>query len=214
MALTLTNITFSNPADKSEVEQNFYDVQQKFNGGIVDADISSSAAISNSKLETRYERMTVQLKFMVIYDGVDARIWSDFGANQVLDFVCLPGDGGDVDWTIETASWGCNAVGDGTAQFRLSYGYYDTDTGGWSLTQTVSTVTITKSTSGGAGSGHQGVFITDANGAVTTLPFASSNNRTMLALTHFADGTAGNAMDDYGDQLTVAVTLKRAIGVV
>lgn len=214
MGLTLTNVTLSNPADKGEVEQNFEDIQSKFDGNIVNSDISTNASITIGKIETLYERMTVQLKFVTNDDGTgtNLRTWSDLSGGDIVDAVCLPGDGSDNDWDVVDASWVCNAVGAGSDAFRVEWGYYDntatTGDGTWNTTSTpISATTIAQADSGGANTGNQGHPV---DGGSTTLTFDNSPNFRSLALiaNTAADTTC---MDAMGDFLVVSITLRKAI---
>src|SRR3990167_3111592 len=143
MALTLTNTTLSNPASKSEVEANFTDIQNKFAGNIINADISSNAAIALSKLAASYERIALQFKvthhlYDVAADYINAATASSLSAvagNTVLDAVPIPGNSSDTNWQISDVSWHCTDTGDGATTVRFEWGYRDA-AGAWTVSST------------------------------------------------------------------------------
>lgn len=132
MALTLTNPTLSDPVDKTEVEDNFTDVSNKF-GNIVNADIHASANIAISKLNKSSQEMLVKLKVSV--DELAAGWPASTSPHTPLDMFVLPGTSGDDSWTVADAQGWCNDIGAGTGTFSIVYGTYTAGT--WADVATV-----------------------------------------------------------------------------
>jgi hypothetical protein len=190
MALTYTVSDFTDASVISATDLNsrFNDISTKF-GTIVNSDISSSAAISVTKLSANYEHMLVTLT----YSGVTAL------ATGVLRLVPIPDDGKG-DWTVTTAELVCTDVGDSTGQIRVDWGRYTAGT--WGATSTVvSAVAINSDDSGDNTSGAQALTVNSAT--------LTSGTHRALALYGVAAGTG--VLSAVTDQLVVTLLLKRVI---
>ena len=141
MALTLTNTTLTDPADKSEVEANFTDVANKF-GNITNADLSGSAGITAANLAVKTEHMVVTLKVLndgnqtdtSTVNGLEQVDLSNVADNTILDFVPIPGTTSEANWTLDAASYACNDTGDGNTTVSVEWGSYSS--GSWVTTTT------------------------------------------------------------------------------
>lgn len=180
--LTVTNPTFSNPANKAEVEQNFSDIESWAAGGIGNDNIAANAAISLTKLEASKEHLHIQFST----DLTSA-------PGYPIELNPLAGLSTDASWTVDRVEWAVDDFGAGTAAFIVRYGFFSAPNtfdisgdGGNIIAATV------------IGSVHFG------NAAITktTLPL-SAQQRTLAIETTTADATAGT--------LYVTVRLSRDI---
>lgn len=213
MALTLTNITLTNPADKSEIQENFTDIQNKFSGNIVNADISSSAAIAVSKLAATYQTMIVTLQARTIAGPVLPTVarsgaenspasLSASTTNHMMDMVPLPGISGDGSWTVSDASFYCSNSGTASGSFKVEYGYLAAGVFTEDGSDIIADTTIT---SDGASIAVGAACTINSS----TLAF-SANSPHYLVLA--VGGTLGTAvMGTVGSMLTVSLTLTRQI---
>lgn len=194
MALTITNPTLSNPANKTEVEANFTDVVNKFNAGITTADLSASAALTNAQLANSHFEMLVKFQIRMT-DAATA-----LSALQLIDYHPLP-DITTGAYTIVGADYYATDQG-ATANFTVSIASGTVTAGAFSVTTThVNAQTIAF-----------GVDAEDIVGSFTvgtsSIP-ASANNRVLRCSV-----TLGNAdqLSTIGDTLVIVLKLKRTDG--
>lgn len=193
MSLTITNPTLTNPADKTEIEENFTDVVAKFNAAITTTDCSASAGFTNAQLANSHYEML--MKFQV-------RNWNAAApaGNELLDYHIMPDIATDGTYTITDCE------------------YYITDGGSAGNT----TVTIASGTVAAGAFSATTTHInaqtiasgTDNNDIVGSLTVgtaaipASANNRVLQMTVTLAT----NALTNAGDSLTVVLKLKRTSG--
>jgi hypothetical protein len=97
----------------TKLNDNNNNISDKFNGGIVNADISGSAAIATSKLSGN----TYSVYVNMIVDSQIAGGWPGAGT---LSIAPLPGPNGT--WTVAEVLWCCDDVGGGGGDFQIQYG--------------------------------------------------------------------------------------------
>ena len=114
--LTVTNPTLSDPASKTEVEQNFSDVESWANGGIGNDNISANAGIALTKLAASKEHIALQF--------VNIDLTAAASATVPRALIPVPGLSTDAAWTVDRIEWTINDYGAGTADFRVGYGYF------------------------------------------------------------------------------------------
>ena len=194
MALTITNPTLSNPANKSQIEANFSDVTNKFSAGITTADLSATAALTNAQLANSYFEDTIKLQIRMT-DAATA-----LSALQLVDYYPLPNLSTDGPYTIVSCDYYSTDIG-AIANMTVSIASGTVAAGAFSATTThVSAQTI--------------AFGTDNNDAVGSFTVAdagipaSDNNRVMRLIV-----TLGNAdiLSTIGDTLVVVMKLKRQL---
>ena len=123
MALTLTT-SLSSTITKSELQDNFTSIQEKFNGGIDNSDIKAAAGIVASKLAASKEYCAITLRTGGDAQGFDVD-------NQYRDFVAFPGlsDTSSASfqnsWSLKSASWVCTDVGGGSGSFDVEWCEYN-----------------------------------------------------------------------------------------
>ncbi len=140
----------------SDVNSRFDDVKSKFNSNIVNADISSNAAISVDKLDANYEHML--LTFHVGNVGATDFVWPAVGT--IVRAFPIPDDGKG-SWSVSAAEKVCSDVGADDSQVRFEWGRYTTGT--WGVIATVVTaVAINSDDSAANTSGHQTLAIASA----------------------------------------------------
>jgi hypothetical protein len=207
MALTLTNTTLSDPADKSEVEANFTDIANKFNGGVVNADLSSSAGITNGKLADKYEHICVRLHWRAsVVTGTSADgAWDGFSDNELIDAVAIPGDSSDTAWEVTDITWFCSDCGDGTSKFNLDWGDYDEAGSFQSNTSLLDDQTLVQAGGSAADVPNEEH---PTNGASTSLAFTDQPRSLILRA---GSVIHANTMSAVGAFLTVSVFLRRPI---
>lgn len=167
----------------------FNDIKAKFNGGIINEDISASANIAVSKLSASKEHMLVNLKFKGTWPA----------ANTVVDVIPVINDSKG-SWTIDGANLTCSDVGDDNAQLRIEWGRYVA--GVWTVTSTpVSAVAINSDDSAGNTAGQQTLTL-----ASSTIALGAHRG---LALVSAAAGT--NTLSAATDFISVTLQLSRAI---
>ena len=153
MALTFTVADSSFEAGDtiagSDIVSRFDDVATKFNAGIVNADVSTTAAISIDKIDANIEHMLVT--FHVGNVGATDFVWPAVGT--VVRAFPIPDDGKG-NWTISAGEMVCSDVGADDSQVRFEWGRYVTGT--WTVTSTmVTAVAINSDDSAANTSGHQ-----------------------------------------------------------
>ena len=164
MALTYTtsDATAGSTITASDLNSRFDDVKTKFNAGIVNGDISSSAAISVDKLDAQYEHMLLQF-FMKGVNTTDA-VWP--AAGSVVQAIPIPDDGKG-NWIISAAELVSTDVGADTAQVRFEWGRFVS--GVWTVTSTpVTAVVLNSDDSGIDTAGQQTLTIASATLAAGT----------------------------------------------
>ena len=193
MALTITNPTLTNPANKTQIEANFTDVVNKFSAGITTADLSSSAALTNAQLANSHYEML--MKFQV-------RNWNAAApaGNELLDFHIMPDIATDGTYTITDCEYYITDKGSaGNTTVTIASGVIAA--GAFSATTThVNAQTIASGTDDQDASGT----LTIATAAIP----ASANNNVLRMLVVLAT----NALTTAGDSLTVVLKLKRTNG--
>jgi len=194
MSLTITNTTLSNPADKTEVEQNFTDVANKF-GAIDNSDVKAGAAIAISKLAASYQEVWLQLEMRQDIDG-------SWAGTTYYDWVPLPGTDADTAWVATDVSWTCKGVGNGAGTFSVEYGAFS-GAGVWVRDgDVVNAATI--AAGGGVDTFYQGRAL--EGGAVTL-----TQSSTVRALALYSEAAGTNVIDAAKDFLRVTVALRRQI---
>jgi hypothetical protein len=182
MALTITNPTLTTTFDSTEVDANFADVVNKFDSGIVDADINASASIGIDKISASYQEVWLVLKATAVATGIEA-------------VAALPGSTGDTEWKVTDISWAIDDDGTaGTTSFDVEYGTYSAGT--WTQITSLATGSIVSST---ANQGQQGRAL---EGGSISVPHTATVPSIAINIT-----AAGTAMVD----LTVTVALRRQI---
>ena len=193
MALTITNPTLTNPANKTQIEANFTDVVSKFSAGITTADLSSSAALTNAQLANSHYEML--MKFQV-------RNWNAAApaGNELLDFHIMPDIATDGTYTITDCEYYITDKGSaGNTTVTIASGVVAA--GAFTVTTThVNAQTIASGTDDQDASGT----LTIATAAIP----ASANNNVLRMLVVLAT----NALTTAGDSLTVVLKLKRTSG--
>jgi hypothetical protein len=148
MSVVVTYPTLSNPANKVEVETNFADLVDKFDGNILNADIGASAAIQTSKLEVRnYEFL---MPFSI---RPTTAVAPPTSATVPIATHGLPGTSTDGTYTIKSGNWIIEDAGTAASTtFNMQLGYYSA--GVWTAVgaDLVSATTITGGTKAQSGS--------------------------------------------------------------
>jgi hypothetical protein len=198
MALTYStsDATTGSTIAAADINSRFDDIKSKFNGGVVNGDISNNASISISKLDANYEHMLVNLHV----GGVNTTdyVWPAVGT--VVRVVPLPDDGKG-NWTVTAAELVCNDVGADDAQVRIDWGRYTSGT--WGATSTVvSSVAINSDDSSTDTAGHQTL-------SINTAALAAGTHR-CLAMVSGAAGTNTILTADTSF-ISVSLHLKRQI---
>ena len=194
MALTLTNPTLTNPADKTEIEENFADTVAKFAAGIRTADCASDAGFVNAQLANSHFEMLVKFQIRMTDAG------TALSALQLVDYHLIP-DITNGSYTIVGADYYATDQG-ATANFTVTIASGTVAAGAFS--STTSHVTAQTIAFGTDGNDIVGSFtVADA-----TIP-ASANNRVLRCIV-----TLGNAdqLSTIGDTLVIVMKLKRTNG--
>lgn len=124
MALSITNPTLSGSLVKADVEQNFTDIETKFDTTkISNADISEFANIRSSKLAANAQKIYVNLTYTYNGTAFSALTEGDPVAVYPIPY------GNDTSYLVETATWYCTDTGNGATTFDVLWGYYDPDSG-------------------------------------------------------------------------------------
>lgn len=200
MSLTITNPTLTNPADKTEIEENFTDVVNKFSAGITTSDLSSSAGITNAQLATsNYE--------FVLNMTVSSAMWTAAEDDDIVAAAGLPEDTNGTSYTILAADYfyrGHITAATAGAAFNVEWGYFNA--GAW--TQTGSD--IISSTDLAAGTTSSSTNLTINTSTVTT----STTNRHFFVVTSTdaVEGAGTKPFADPEEYLTVSLKLKRTNG--
>lgn len=187
MALTLTNTTLTNPADKAEIEANFTDVVNKFDGNIVNADINASAGIATSKLASD----DYELDFTFMVSAAQAAF-----ASVPVAAIPIPSINGR---TLTGVSGGWYITADGTANtfvFKVEFGYLS----GTAWTDPDTIVASTTITSSGGNTPQVGTF--------TPNDLVGDANTRMLGLFVTTSGLTGPTT---GSQVTINLRFKHAL---
>ena len=146
MALNLTT-SLAATVTKSELEDNFTSIQEKFNGGIDNSDIKASAGIEASKLKESKEYVALVLETKGDTTGLSVD-------DQYRDYVSLPGLSGNQNpWTLKSASWVCTDVGDGSTvvTFDVEWQQWVTTTGAGGTTSVTTVIAAEPLTKGSGG---------------------------------------------------------------
>ena len=194
MSLTLSHTTLTNPADKTEIEENFADVANKCSGNITTADLSATAGITNAQLANSHFEMLVKFQIRMT-DTATA-----LSGLQLVDYHPLP-DITTGAYTIVGADYYATDQG-ATANFTVSIASGTVAAGAFSGTTThVNAQTIAFGTNGNDILGS----FTVADAAIP----ASASNRVLRCIV-----TLGNAdqLDTIGDTLVIVMKLKRTNG--
>src|SRR3990167_5061591 len=104
MALTITNPTLTNPADKTEIEANFTDVVGKFAAGIGTADCSLTAGFTNAQLANSHYELLVKLQIRNWNAGAPA-------GDELNDFFPMPDLATDGTYTITDCDYYITGIG-------------------------------------------------------------------------------------------------------
>lgn len=138
MAVTLPTPTLTSPLVKTELDNNFSTLANKF-GNITDADVSSSAAIGVTKLAAYYQEIVFTLQVLPPAVGSS---WPAVGATTPLAFCGVPYTAAtDEAWTVTDIAWVCTDTGTSAGQFEVRYGRYVGST--WTNYSTVTSSAIT-----------------------------------------------------------------------
>lgn len=194
--LYYTNPTLTNPADKTEIQENFSDVQDVINGNIDNSNIASDAAIARTKLDAYYQEVFINL---VMKTGDLATSgWPAAGATTPLIAVPLPGSDGDDAWVATDVSYVCTDGGGGTGAFAVKVG--DFQAGTWTTAATIVTSqTVATGSTQGKALENGSVSIAYASNARSIALFSTAQDVDML--------DAGNDRD----YLSVTVRLRRQL---
>lgn len=200
MSLTITNVSLSNPANKSQIEQNFTDVVNKFNANITTADLSASAGIVNAQLANSLYEFVVTMT-------VPSAMWTAAEDDDIVAVVGLPEDTNGTSYTILAADYlyrGHITAASSGAEFNVEWGYFNA--GVWTMTsEIVSTLNFTTGATTSVTAN-----LTLATSTVTT----STTNRHFFAITatDAVEGAGTKPMADAEEFLTVTLKLKRTNG--
>ena len=127
--LTVTNATLSDPADKTEVEANFSDIETWANGNIEGSNISNGS-VGVAKLTEQYQDLALTL------------FADDLATASIQSHALVPA-ANDASWTVKSIEWATNDKGDSAGTFQLQYGVYsDAAPGVWSGSNMHSAVTV------------------------------------------------------------------------
>lgn len=198
MALTL-NTSLSGTINASDLNDNFSDISNKFSANILDADISSSANITTSKLAADLVDIWVHLKYN--YDATTGA-FSAGSDGDVFAVVPIPTQSSDDAFVLADATWFTNDTGSASATFNVELGYYDSSSNFQSVSELIAEESLTKPVS--AGTVAQGRCTIDSSS------IANASQAYVLALTRGA--TSGtNVVNGAGDYLIVSLRLTRAL---
>lgn len=155
MALTYTTSDFTAGSTivAADVNSRFDDIKSKFNANIINADISTSAAISVDKLDANYEHMLVN--FFVQSTSTDDFVWP--AANTIVQAIPIYNDGRG-SWVVSGGTLVCSDCGANDSQVRFEWGRYTTGTWGV-VTTVVSAVAINSDDSSTDTAGQQALTI-------------------------------------------------------
>jgi hypothetical protein len=200
LSLTITNPTLTNPADKTEIEENFDDVVDKFNGGITTSDLSASAGITNAQLANSVYEFVLNMT-------VTADFWTAAEDNDLAAFAGLPEDTNNTSYTIIAADYvyrGHVTAATSGAEFSVQWGYFNAGT--WTTTSTI--VSTTNFTTGSATSVSANLTLN------TTTVTTSTTNRHFFAVlsTDVVEGAGTRPLADQEEMLVVSLKLKRTNG--
>jgi len=193
MALTITNATLTNPADKTEIQENFTDVVNKFSAGITTSDCSASAAFTNAQLANSYYEFCINM-WVQDRDAAPA-------GEELIYYYPLPNVATDGPYTIvacdyyiaDSGTAGNTAVT--IASGTVAGGVFDT------ATDTLH-VNAQNIAAGGANEDVVGTFTV----ADSTIPGAAGNRVLRMLVT-----LATNALSEDGSMLSVTLKLKRQL---
>lgn len=193
--LVITNPTLSNPADKTEVQENFTDVTDWANGNISNDNISGSAGIALSKLAAQYQEVYVHLSIASPPGAASSTL--------PCAVVAIPGSNGDTLWKATDVSWVCTDLGTQTGVFKVEYGSYDA-LGAWTGTTVVTGITLNGATNN---LGFQGKAL--ENGDVSVAYSGTAISLGLFITTLDAQLITGGSQN----YLNVCVRLRRALQV-
>jgi hypothetical protein len=195
--LTVTNPVLSNPANRTEVQQNFTDVTNWANGSISNGNIDPTASIAVTKLAASVQEHFIHLIF---HNGIQG-LWPAAGATTPLIAVPVPGTLGDDAWIATDVSWVCTDTGTAAGSFDVRVGFFNA--GAW--TNEIAVVTGISMPVVGAGNlGNQGKALEDGQVTIGFATYARS-----IALMSAGIGTG--VITGTADYLQVAVRLRRSL---
>lgn len=189
MALTITNtFTDGGTIEASELNANFNAVATKFDGNIANADISSSAAIANSKLANSTFSFAIPIQMST---------WDISGGSNLQAFAPLPYYSGDTGYSIVGIEYaGVVGTVTGSPTWRLASGTIsdlDSGTPTYHCAATALPLTLT-----------EGRISSPTNTSLTT----ASGTRLHLGIVRSAGGSTGDWVGGaVGEYFTVTVTL-------
>lgn len=197
MALTLRHYPLASGVfNLTHLNENLSDIQDKFNGGIDNSDISTLAAIAPTKLSASNQEWTAQLKYHFGNQGA----WPAVGATTPLDVVPVPGQSGDTSWIATDVTWVCNDVGDGAGSFDVRYGSFN-GAGVWVNAGSIAAGTTIASVAANAGN--------EGRSARLAVSIPNGADVTSIALMSGAAGVG--VVTAAGSFLCVSVRLRRVL---
>ena len=207
MSLTLTNSTLSNPADKTEIEENFDDVVDKFSAGITTSDLSASAGITNAQLANSIYEVVLNLQCTdVVWQSADA-------AGDRLAYVSIPGtSSGDGTYTGMSYNWVCTDCGAQTGIFRVEWGYFSS-AGAWTVVSTpIDDITLVANSAVNDTAGAGGAAFTTVFTLASDYTAANQGPRMFALVMDTDDTTALSTTAGTPNFLSVTMKLKRTNG--
>ena len=201
MALTITTPTLTSPANKTQIEQNFTDVVNKFAANITTADASATAGFTNAQLANSIYEFVCTMT-------VDSATWTAAADNDIVAACGLPEDVTGTGYTVIACDYLYNSpvtAASTGAEFSVLWGYYAA--GVW--TTTTSIVNTFNFTSLGAATSVS-ANLTLATAAITT----STANRNFLVIraTDVVEAAGTRPLANAREYLTVSLKLKRTSG--
>lgn len=213
MALTITTPTLSTSFTSTQQDTNNADIVSYVNGGLTNANISSSAAIAITKLANQYQEvwMTLMWRAAGAGAGPGTAAWTAVAdpANVTIAelraqciVVPLPGSDADTPWVATDVTWTCSDAGSAAGAFQLSYGALNAGGTVWVRSGSIlatGTMTVTTDNNGAKGRGLEG-------GSVSITQATTVRDIALVPLT-----TGTGVMSNAGDFLSVTVALRRQI---
>lgn len=206
----MTYPTLSSTIVKAEIESNFAAVRAKFDQGIVDADISTTANIQITKVQQRFQEVHIN----ILYDAVARGVWpaavADAANITVAEarnavIVPLPGTDADTAWVVTDVSWACTDCGSVVGSFGVRAGAWNVGGTVWVNTTTiVSSTNLTITTDGNGNHGRA------LEGGSVSLTQAT----TLRGIILYSTGQGTGVMTDVtapGDYLSVTLALRRVL---
>ena len=194
MTVALTT-SLATTITKAELESNFTTIQNKFNAGIDNTDIKSSAAIDVSKLSASKEYVSINL-----YNS--GYTWGSAGATIAI--TPLPGlSGSQANWTLVDAGWFVSDQGSAAGTIDVALAYYNSSGVLTDVSVLIDEESMTVN-SGGDGAGSAGDATLDA----TSVAYDGSNTR-LFVLRQGA--TVGTGVLNSAGQIGVTLLLERVL---